>query len=709
MIRGPEDPVRLPELRPELQLLSGAPDVDGHARWLIHDPLMNRFIQIDSTAFHTLRLWPECANASELIERAQETRRVSLDHDAIAQLIDFLHANQLSIEPRAGGWKGFAKLKEAQRHSIGALLVHNYLFFRIPLCRPQRALERTLPLVRVLWSRPMRVAIVVMGLLGLYLTSRQWETFFGTLQSFFTWEGAVLAGLALAFVKVAHELGHAFTAVAFGTRVHTMGLAFILMAPMPYTDVTDAWRLEDRRQRLLIDSAGIAVEMAIAAVALFAWAFLPDGPMRSVAFVLSVVSAASSLAINLNPFMRFDGYYLLSEILGVENLQSRAFALGRWKLRELLFGLGAPRPEEMSGPRAAALIVWAWSTWVYRLLLFLGIALLVYHFFFKVLGIILFAIEIVFFIARPVADELLVWYKMRKLILSSKRTILTAATALSAFALCLVPWSTRVEIPAVVETAKLQMVYPVRSAKIMEVHVRHGASVAAGDPIVSLASSDIDEELARARISLRVALLQHGRRAVDAIDRDGTLLLESTIEALRTKISGLEKEASELRLVAPFDGVVADLNHELHAGRWISPRDLIAVIAGGTGVVAKGYVAEADLWRLVEGAGGVFIPEHPQRHRMTVKVERIAVAGATQIDIADLASLYAGRIAVNPDERRRLIPATAQYLVQMSSDDPAPLKDLSIRGVVLAQGRAESLAARTWRQALGVLVRESGF
>lgn len=698
----------LPELRAELQLLPGAPDAEGRPTWLIQDPIANRFIHIDAAAHEALRHWQGSKTILELVRKANASRETLLDEPAIRALIDFLHANQLTAEPKSQGWRHFADKKKSQRKSLAELLIHNYLFFRIPLVKPQAFLERTLPTARHLWSPAARMVIAAMGLIGLYLASRQWEAFLHTFPSYFTWEGIALGGLALILVKTAHELGHAYTAASFGCRVHTMGIAFVVMTPMPYTDVTDSWRLQDRRQRLLIDAAGMMVELAIAAVALFFWAFLPDGTLRSMAFVISAVSAVSSLAVNLNPLMRFDGYYLLSEILGVENLQARAFAIGRWQLREWLFGLGQPSPEDFPPRRILMLTLYAWVVWIYRIGLFVGIALVVYHYFFKALGIILFAVEIGFFVALPIAGELAVWIKMRKLILQSRRAKLTLGAAAAAIAVLIVPWSSQVEIEAVVEAEQLQAIYPVRNARVVTVHVKDGDTVKAGDPIVSLTSDDILNDLQQARISLQIALVQHGRRMADSIDREGSLVLESMIEALRGRIAGLEKELEELEIKAPFAGTIVDMNAELHPRRWVSPRDQIAILAAPGKMVALGYVAEADVSRISEGASAIFVPEHPMRHRIPLKVERVATAGATQIEIADLASTYGGRLAVNADDRRRLLPATAQYLVRLSATAPVQENDLSIRGVVLADGQPESVAARIWRRAVSILVRESG-
>lgn len=705
---APTDTKPLPVLRPELELIKGAASALGQPSWLLHDPLHNRFLQIDVATYETLRHWRDCRTRGELLARLNGEQRVEIDARGLDLLIAFLYANRLTTEAPADGWRNYAREHAARQHSLFGTLVHNYLFFRIPLFKPQAFLERTLPVARALTSLPVLLVLAGLGLLGLYLVSREWDAFVATFQGYATWEGTLLMAAALVIVKAAHELGHAYTAVRYGCRVHTMGVAFVVMAPLLYTDVTDAWRLRDRRHRLAIDSAGIKVELGVAAIALFLWAFLPEGPSRSLAFTLSVVSVLSSLAINLNPFMRFDGYYLLAELTGIDNLQSRAFELGRWKLREWLFGLGRPAPESLPRRLAAFLIVYAWLVWVYRLVLFVGIAVLVYHYFFKLLGLVLFAVEIVYFVARPIMNELKGWMRERRTILATRRTMVALAVSAAAVVSCLVPWSSRVEIPAVVESAQLQPIYSIRPARIVEILVKYGDAVRAGDVLARLEAPDVEQEIELARTKLRLARVQYGRRAGDAEDRSSSIVLESEISSLQTKLDGLEKEREQLELKAPFDGRIVEFDVDLRPGRWVSPKDLIGIVSGEGSVVARGYVAESDLWRIEAGSTGRFVPEMATRASVSVQIEGVAMSGAGEIEIADLASVNAGRIAASYDEARRLVPATAQYLVRMKVLDAEAAPELSVRGIVIAQGRRESQLARMWRQVVKVLLRETG-
>lgn len=440
-------PAPLPALREDLQIIPGRRGRDGEPSWRVYDPVQHRFLEIDETTFRILSLWQRSPDAPTLIQALDANFGMTVDAAEIARLIEFIYANHLAAAPPGGDWRALVRQAERSRESVGQWLLHNYLFFKVPLVRPQSFLVATLPFVELFFRRSVHVMFAVMGIAGLYLVSRQWDQFLNTFQHFFTLEGVAIFGCALFAVKALHELGHAYSAVRLGCQVPAIGVAFMVMTPMLYTDVTDAWRLKSRRKRISIDFAGVAVELMIACTAFLAWTFLDPGPGRSLAFVLATSSIFTSLFINLSPFMRFDGYFILSDLVGMPNLQSRAFAVTRWHLREVLFGLGAPCPENVSRTAIAGLTVYSWFTWIYRLVLYFGIALVVYHYFFKLLGIFLFFVEIGFFILLPVYREFSEWRKMGAKSFKSRRSLVSAAAFSGLALLAIIPWSTRVIIP----------------------------------------------------------------------------------------------------------------------------------------------------------------------------------------------------------------------------------------------------------------------
>lgn len=698
----------LPQLRAELQLNPAAPAVTGEPLWTIYDPLRHAFVQIDAATHVVLSLWGRCRDGQQLLDALAADGRVACDEERLRALIGFLAQHHLLLPDREGRWKSLLAEQRREHGSFMQRALHNYLFFKVPLCNPERFLARTLPAARLL-ATPFAIALIwTLGVLGVYLASRQSEEFFATIPDFLNPEGLALMLVALVIVKLAHELGHAYQAAALGCRVPEMGVALIFATPFPYTDVTDAWRLTDRRQRFLIDSAGIRVELALAVLALFLWSFLPPGSARTIAFAVSCVSIIGSLVINLNPFMRFDGYHLLSSMLGVDSLQERAFAIGRWHMREVLFRPRLPCPEIMPRRKRALLIAYAYTTWAYRLVTFTALALIVYHAFFKILGLLLFAIEIYVLLARPMVRELKVWIAMRRNLFLTPRAAITAAVAAALAGLAAVPLSGRVAIPAVLMSAEVRPVHAPRPAMIESIAVAHGQLVRAGEPIAMLTSPAIAQEIRVRATELELARLQLARRGADATDREASMVLENKVAELETRLAGLEQEKRNLVLRAPIDGRIAELNPQLNAGRWISPRERIALVTATGSYRVRGYVPESDIWRIESGAAGTFVPASLQRAGVEVSIARIALSGAADIELPELASPYQGPIEVQPDTRNRLAPRTAHYAVDMTISAPVPDLELMVKGTAFVAGSKESVLAGFWRQTLKVLLRESG-
>ena len=314
----------LPALRTDLQIKPGIRELDGSKTWLIFDPLRHEYFQIDDKNRRIWELWAS-DNAGEIVEQLQELL-VSLDD--VERLLKFFWKNSLTVSPPNGDINFYLKQVTAKESKPIKRLLHGYLFVRIPLLRPHRFLKKTEPLTRVFFTRAWWVFIFLTALTGLFLTSRQWDQFSHTFSQYFSMGGMLYYGAALVFVKCLHELGHGYAATRYGCRITSMGVALIVLFPVLFTDTTDSWKLTSRKKRLIIGAAGVAVELSIAAMATLLWALLEDGPLRSTAFFVATTSWVMSLLVNLNPFMRFDAYYLLSDALGVQNLQARSFAMG---------------------------------------------------------------------------------------------------------------------------------------------------------------------------------------------------------------------------------------------------------------------------------------------------------------------------------------------------------------------------------------------
>jgi len=703
----PKQDAALPPLREDLQLVARASAADGSPTWVIVDPVRGKYFQIGWAAYQILSRWSAGSAEAVLSQIHAETTCRATEQD-IKDLLRFLYGNHLMLEPPKGGYRAYADQAEAVRPQWLMWLVHHYLFFQIPLVQPDRFLRATLPYLTWLFSKSVAWIIALIGLAGIYLVSRQWDVFMATFLHFFTPRGLALYALSLAVVKVFHELGHAYTATRYGCRVPTMGVAMVVMVPMLYSDTSDAWKLTSRRQRAAIGAAGMIVECALAALAIFAWNFLDDGVARSLVFIVATTSLALAAAINLSPFMRFDGYFVLSDWLGIPNLQERAFAFGRWQVRRLLLGLDRPMPEPVAPARRRFFVYFAWGVWVYRVTLFLGIALMVYHYFFKLLGLILFAIEIGWFIVLPIVAELKVWWTLRGEIIERRRGWLSAGVLTCVLAVLFVPWSDRISLPAVLESTPHATIYAPAPGRIVELAVQEGRRVGVGDKLVVLESPDLEKDMALTRKRIEVEQLRGERQFVDPEEQTKHQVTLETLRARLSQLEGLLQQQQNLSLTAPIAGVVTDRAEALHVGQWINKELPLAYVIDPAGEELHALASETDVGYLHAGQSARFIPQGPERPSLEAEVVEIRDIDERSFTVPYLLSVYGGAVPVREDANRRWKPETSVYRVTLHLVESPPRWNQAVRGTVLVKGPRISFAQRVWEQSARIFIRESG-
>ncbi|WP_085727540.1 HlyD family efflux transporter periplasmic adaptor subunit [Pseudomonas sp. R37(2017)] len=696
----------LPGLRADLQLSPAAPALDGAPCWTLADPVQGRYFKLGSTAMRLLRHW-SLGEPEQVLRAANREPGLALDGTDLEQLLAFLRSHDLitALDPRQRA--SYCFKAAAQRQSLWQVLLHQYLFFRIPLWRPEGFLNRAWPWLERFGPRALRYGLPTVLGLGVFLVSRDWQRFIATFPHLFSLGGALAFGVALFFAKLCHELGHAFMAKRAGCRVQSMGVAFMVLLPMFYTDVSDAWRVNDRKARLLIGAGGVLAELLLACLALLAWSLLPDGPARTAAFMLASATWITTLVVNLNPFMRFDGYFLLSDFWQVDNLQGRAFALCRWRLREFLFGYGAAAPEPWSPTMQRRLLIWGYGSWLWRAALFFGIALAVYHLFFKVLGIFLMLVELVWFIFLPIMSEWRQWWSRREQAHGS-RVLLSGLALLGLLLALIVPWRSAVEVPAMLEAGRVSTLHAPVAARIKTVNVRDGQSVAQGEVLIELESPDLDSRQAIARREIEIQQLQMRRQASRSETASDAAIVEQRLAEAVAEYRGLAAQRERLLLRAPFAGTVRDLLPQWTVGRWLSTREPLARVVE-EGVRLRGYLAEAELWRVSPGATGRFIADDPMHPSIAVQLSEIDTNGVAFVDQEALTSDHHGPIAVRRDQQQRAEPVQAQYGARLTTLEPASTPVQPLRGVVVLQGSGESLLGVAWRRMAALGVRESGF
>lgn len=699
----------LPPLREDLSLHEGPTAPDGSPTWSLLDPIRNQYFRIGWQEFEFLSRW-QSGSAQALVNRVNSDTTLTVSLEQLFALVNFLTTGGLVQVSHARAADALHDHYQVSKKGRLLTFLKSYLFFKIRLVRPDAFLQRTLPWVTPLISKTFVVIVFLLALIGLYLIGRQWQAFTSTFAYFFNWEGMAYFIAAMFGVKILHELGHAYVATYYGCRVPSMGVVFLVFWPVFYTDTTDAWRLTSRTKRLHITAAGVVVEMILAVIATFLWSFLPDGPFKSVAFFVATVSWSFSLLLNMNPLLRFDGYYFLADYLDVSNLQGTAFALGKWQLRKWLFEWDDPKPYVFPVNTEKKLLLYAYCTWVYRFFLMIGIALLVYHLFFKVLAIVAMSAAIVLFLVAPIAKELHYYWQRTDDMSWTQHSKRIVGVGLVLLMVLILPWKGSISAPALLEYQEHSRYYLPESAKLVESHIMNHQQVQANQVLMRFESPELENKIHQLQYDVKI-IRYRLRTELGKTENYG--IRQADEEELAEKLSelrGLEEQRDQLTIKAKFAGKIVDLLPTAKVGTWLTKDARLFELVRANDEVITAYVPEQTVKRIKPKQFARFYPEnYGQVPEMRARITMIDPVSTEVLEKAYLASVHGGDVAVLPDKKEGLVVKESLYRVQLVPEKTRHQRHSVVRGTVQLAGERKSLLLQALRSVSSVLIRESGF
>lgn len=698
----------LPPLRSDLVLNKNIHAHEGGNPYTIYDPLHHAYHALNQKTFSIIQHW-QAGDSADFIAALSHHDDIEATSQDLKTIVEFLFQHGLADSVREGATPDLIKAYKNKKRAGFKKAMHAYVFFRIPLVRPQAFLDNTARYVNFLFHPVTWMLLGCIALIAFYLVSQQWTVFISTFFGLLTPEGLIGYALAIILTKIAHELGHAYAAHRYGCKVTSLGIGIMLMFPILYADTTDAWRLTSRRKRLVIGGAGMAAELVIAIFATLAWSLLTDGPVRSIAFFLATTSWIMTILVNLNPLMRFDGYYLLSDALNFQNLQPRSNALGRWWLRELLFGARVPCPETLSPPLHRGLIVYAVCVWIYRFFLFLGIALILHAVAVKLIATLLSIIEIGWFIVRPVLMEISHWpnlFRQGRLARQSGFVLSTCVLVIMTF----IPWQSTIHAPAVIKPAAQATIYTGLPAQIRNVSVTEGQFVQAGTPLISLSSPALEVQVVLIKEQINLLEARINRRATDTADRAEGAILARQLAGEQQRLQGFMALKDDLIIRAPIDGYVNGISSGLRQGLWVNPSLALMTIAKPGMTLASAFVSETNIDRIIDTRTARFYADDPLIPPITFSMDQISPTGSRTLEEPLVSSTQGGALGVRENSDGKDVPINGVFRVLMTSthsQSSGPSIDRPIRGIMRLEGQRKSPAENIIRRAVAIINRET--
>jgi len=540
-------------------------------RWfVIENPVTNEFFRVRPAAYEFLvrldprrtveEVWREC------LERFPDD---APGQEAVLQLLSQLYfANLLQYDHAIDSAGLFERYKKRQQREWRSRLL-NIMFMRFPLLDPDRFLVRTLPLVgKFISVFGALVWIVVVGA-GLKVVADNWDAAKQQSEGILAPGNLALFYLGLVLIKTVHEFGHAYFCRKFGGEVHTMGVLLMIFTPVPYVDATSSWSFRSRRQRILVGAAGMIVELFFAALLTFVWANTGQGTIHSLAYNMLFIASVSTVIFNLNPLLRFDGYYILSDLVEIPNLSQRANQQLRHLGERWLFGVKKSESPARSSREKTWLTVFGIASGVYRVIVFGGILLVVADKFFLI-GIVMAAVCFVSWITVPVGKFVSYLASSPKLERQRLRAVAVSAVlvAMIVGVLQFVPLPSHFRAPGLVQAREWTQVVNETAGDVAELLATPGHPVRAGQPLVRLRSAELDIEIAHAR----AAQTEAETRVRSALAHEVSNLkpLLGVLESATNRVSKLLADQSALVVRARHDGLWIAPELKDSVGRWLA-------------------------------------------------------------------------------------------------------------------------------------------
>lgn len=700
----------LPDLRSDLVLNSTSTFINGQETYLFIDPIKDKYYRINSLTLTILKHW-QAISSEQLVEIINANESIEVFEDDIKMTLDFLAANELIIIPNPEALEVLIK-KKKHKNTLFTFFLHYYLFFKIPLVNPDKFLRIAAPYVLKIFTRSYFYFLLIIFFVSAYLISDRWSEFTKPYDYLFTFTGFLYLTVSMAIVKTIHELGHAFTARYYGCYVGSIGVAFMVLFPILYTDTSDSWRLKNRYHRLHIDLAGIISELHLVVWCLLLWNLVENPVVKSILVYIINIGLISTLLINANPLMRYDGYYAFSSFVNIDNLQPQGFALARWKLRYWLTGLNVPAPFYSSKKNRKLMIIYAYTTWLYRFFLFLGIAFLVYHFFIKIVGIFLMLIELYFFIFSPIISEIKDYMTDFKQLKFNYHILLTSLGLLLILFLLLFPWRQTLVVPGVLTFEQRKNIYTQLNGYATSIPYANGQHVVKDSIIYDSYSPELiyQRDLLQVKIKqLQVKLLQQRGKG----DELGYKISDQTqLDALNNELENTEEELKRLVIKAPFDGVVFNQNTEILSNRWYKEDTFLMSIINNQDMTITAFIPENALDRVKFIKDAYFLSDNANTPAIPLKLISKPIASSSNLDSPYLASTYAGPLAIVGHDKAnpfQLKDSIYEYRFSINNDKfKQPLKNEE-RGVVKMTVQRQSFLKRMYLNFVAILLKESGF
>lgn len=702
----------------------------GRDYWVAKDPLSLSYYRFEDEEYCLIKMLDGETSLDQIkrrFERQFAPQKISFAE--IHQFVGLLHQRGILISDAAGqGSRLIQRAKENASRRFWASAT-NILMIRIRGFDPDGILDWLNKRIGWFFSTPALLVCLLFTLSASLLLLVQFDLFRSRLPAFhdfFAFKNWTWLAIVLSVTKILHEFGHGLACKRFGGRSHEMGIMFLVLMPCLYCNVSDSWSIPSKWKRAAIGAAGMYVEIALASLCTFLWWFSHPGFFNYLCLNVMFVCSISTLLFNANPLMRYDGYYILSDLVEIPNLRQKASDVVRMKLNMWMLGIQEPPNPFLPKKRRWLFAAYAMSASVYRWFITFSIFWFLYQMLepygMKIIGQGLGLMAIYGLVGAPLIKTLKFFFvpgrieKVNKIRAATSMVLLSAAI----IAVVLIPLPHFVYCSVFVQPRDAATVYVDVPGNIQAIHVQPGDRVEKSSPILGLLSDVIEASIVQTEGELnRLASRRTNLLKISTRDETADLELqplEKSIDMVRQQLDKLKIDRRKLTVLAPISGTVIaapsklrpDQNNDVLPtwdGTPLEPRNFGAWLEPGTMICQIGEMEDTKAMFAINQSDIEFV-----RKGQTVEIQldrwptrliesRISEISPTKMEEvpAGLSTENGGALITTSDAAGRRVPMTSTFQAGavLELNDEALL--LGAIGNARIKVGEQTVGSRAWR------------
>jgi putative peptide zinc metalloprotease protein len=661
----------------------------GESCYTIEDPVNSKFYRVGIPEYTFISLLDGHTSINQVLAlSARAQPDAALTEQEAAAICKWLVEAELAATAESSQPARLAETAEKSARTRRRRFC-NPAVIRLPIFHPDHFFRAVTPWISWLYSPLALAAWLILVVAATYEVVAHWDQFTASSRGVFAPDNWLWLGLCWIVLKLLHESSHGVVCKRYGGTVREAGVMFIMTAPVAYVDVTSSWRFRSKWQRIFTAAAGIYIELFLAAIATFVWSNADPGPLKVMCFNAILMASFTTILFNANPLMKYDGYYVLSDLLEIPNLYaSGQLYLQHWARRYLLGVDGTP--PRSSGAKRWAIQIYGVASLLWRVVFSIGL-MLVATTFFHGAGIVLSCIAGAMWLGWPLIrfGKYLVWGTETETP-NRVRFFCTAGLGSAAliFGLVTLPWPGAMQVPVVVEYSPLMAVRTGCAGFVRRVAVRPGERVGEGQIIAELENDQLAADLfdlVLAQQQSQLKLRAHetkGHMAAYQAELEG-------LKALEKKHDEKQLEVDQLTLRAPCAGTIIGRNLETWLGRYAKAGTEILSIGNESMLELRLSIAQDDVHAFAASLETLIRVRLPGTPAFACPLTRVNPRASIDLPYASLASVNGGPLAVRQKER-----GTSGNDGSQSPTDPFELLSPRFTGILTpSSDRSRSLYA----------------